>query len=71
MKKIQRIIPFLPGYMFDGNRIVSTGIAIPASQHIHGITGEIIYYVRPLFSEGQKIGLFIRHQGILEWLESH
>lgn len=69
--KRQSILPFLPGYMFDGDRLVSTGTALPPTQHIHPETGELIYYVRPIFSHGGAyVGLYIRHAGILQWLEN-
>jgi len=64
----QTVLHWLPGYMFDGNRLVSTGVALPPTQHINKENGEIIYYVRPLFVYGSTIGLFVRHQGILDWL---
>lgn len=68
--KNQSILPFLPGYMFDGDRLISTGMAIPPTQHIHPETGELIYYVRPIFKYGGAyVGMYIRHNGILEWLQ--
>lgn len=66
----QCILPFLPGYMFDGNSIKSTGIAIPPTQHINPANGEIIYYLRPVFEYGSNIGMFIRHKGIIDWINS-
>lgn len=70
MKKYQKIIPFLPGYMFNGSILMSTGVALAPTQHIDKKNGDIIYYVRPLFPYGQKIGIFIRHQGLVDWLNS-
>lgn len=65
----QSVIPFLPGYMFDGRKLISTGAALPPSQHVHPITGDIVYYVRPIFSEGGAyVGMYIRHKGILDYL---
>jgi hypothetical protein len=67
----QVVIPFLPGYMFNGYSLESTGAALPPTQHIHPDTGEVIYYVRPLFAfSGPFVGMYIRHKGIIEWLQS-
>lgn len=65
----QSILPFLPGYMFDGDRLVSTGLALDPTQHIHPETGELIYYVRPVFEHGGAyVGMYIRHKGILDYV---
>lgn len=65
----QSILPFLPGYMFDGDRLVSTGLALNPTQHIHPETGELIYYVRPVFEHGGAyVGMYIRHKGILDYV---
>lgn len=70
--KHQSILPFLPGYMFDGDRLVSTGLAITPTQHIHPETGELIYYVRPIFEYGGAyVGMYIRHNGIIDYLEGN
>lgn len=67
--KIQSVLPFLPGYMFDGDILVSTGTALPPTQHIHPDTGEIVYYVRPIFKHGGAyVGMYIRHNGIVDYL---
>jgi len=68
--KYQSILPFLPGYFFDGSKVRSTGAALPPTQHIHPDTGEVIYYVRPIFDHGSNVGLFVRHRGILDWLNT-
>lgn len=69
----QVVLPFLPGYMFDGRRVVSTGAALPATQHISKETGEVFYYVRPFFCDRENVGLYVTHEGvvraILEGLE--
>jgi hypothetical protein len=70
MNRTQAILPFLPGYMFDGTTMLSTGIALPPTQHIHPETGEVIYYVRPVFENGSNIGMFIRRQGVVDWLSN-
>lgn len=68
----QTIIPFLPGYMFDGYSLISTGIALPPTQHINPKTGEVMYYVKPIFREGGAfVGLYVRHQGILDWVNNN
>lgn len=64
----QAILNYLPGYMFDGHRVVSTGVAISPTQHINKETGELTYYVRPLFQYGPSIGMFVKHSGILRSL---
>lgn len=61
----QIVLSYLPGYMFDGYRVISTGIAIPPTQHINKKTGELMYYVRPLFEYGANTGMFVRHNGIV------
>lgn len=61
----QVVLPFLPGYMFDGRRIVSTGAAIPATQHIDRETGEIFYYVRPFFCDRENVGMYVTHKGVV------
>lgn len=62
----QVILDYLPGYMFDGRRLMSTGVALPPTQHINHETGELMYYVRPLFEGTSMIGMFVRHSGIVD-----
>jgi len=64
----QAVLDYLPGYLFDGKRLISTGIALPPTQHIDRQTGELMYYVRPLFDGCPLIGMFVRHRGIVESL---
>ena len=64
----QAVLPWLPGYFFDGFRLRTTGVALPPTQHIHPQTGEVIYYVRPVFDTGSSIGMFIRHEGVVNWI---
>jgi hypothetical protein len=64
----QAILNYLPGYFFDGHRLVSTGAALPPTQHINKETGQLMYYVRPLFCDGANVGMFVRHQGIVDSL---
>jgi hypothetical protein len=65
----QAVLEYLPGYFYDGYRVQSTGIAIPPTQHIDRSTGELMYYVRPLFDGCHTIGLFVRHKGIIASLQ--
>lgn len=62
----QAVLHYLPGYMFDGYRVVSTGVAVSPTQFIDQNTGELMYYVRPAFDSGISIGMFIRHRGVVE-----
>jgi predicted rRNA methylase YqxC with S4 and FtsJ domains len=64
----QAIIDYLPGYMYNGRSLVSTGVALPPTQHINKETGELVYYVRPLFEHGANVGLFVKHRGIVDSL---
>lgn len=66
----QAVLDYLPGYMFDGHRLVSTGAALPPTQHINRETGEVMYYVRPLYDTGFNIGMFVRHKGIVDSLKT-
>ena len=70
VKRQQTIIPFLPGYMFNGYTLESTGAAIAPTQHINKETGELMYYVRPVFKYGGTfVGLYVRHNGIVDWVK--
>jgi hypothetical protein len=66
----QAVLGFLPGYYFNGTQVVSTGAALPPTQHIDKKTGEVLLYVRPLFEYGPTVGIFIRYQGILDYVET-
>ena len=61
----QQILSFLPGYYWDGQNIQTTGLAMKPSQHIDKETGDIVYYVKPLFSFNSKIGLYIKRSGLV------
>lgn len=67
----QVILSYLPGYMFDGRRVVSTGIALQPTQFVNRETGEIMYYVRPLFENGKPIGMYIRHNGVVNSIKEN
>ena len=70
VEPIQVIVPFLPGYYFDGISLRSTGIALKPTQFINKDTGELMYYCRPVFAiGGAHTGLYIRHKGLLDWLK--
>ena len=62
----QTVLSYLPGYMWFNGRLCSTGTAIPPSMHVNPKTGELVYYCRPIFSCGATIGLYVRHQGIVD-----
>lgn len=62
----QVILPFLPGYYWDGFTVKSTGASIEATQHINPENGEIRYYVKPI---GWNCSAFIRHNGIVAYVE--
>ena len=63
-----QILPWLPGYMWDGRTLKSTGAALPPTQHINPKNGELMYYCLPLWGSGAKVGLYVRHLGIVEAL---
>ena len=37
--------------------------------HFNQETGELTYYVRPIFTYGATVGLFLRHKGVVEAIE--
>lgn len=63
----QIVLPFLPGYYWDGKTLKSTGVALAPTQHVNKKTGEIQYYVRPI---GWGHSAYIRHQGIVDYVKS-
>lgn len=65
----QAVLDYLPGYMFDGQRVVSTGVALAPTQLINPRNGELMYYVRPLFYDCFPVGMYIRHDGVVESLK--
>lgn len=65
MKQI--ILSFIPGYYWDGCRVLSTGIALAPTQIINKKNGEIMYYVKPI---GWPHSLYIRHQGVVDYVNS-
>ena len=66
----QAVLGFLPGYYFRNGQVLSTGAALPPTQHIDRRTGEVLLYVRPLFCCGPSVGMFVRLQGIADYVES-
>lgn len=67
MTKQQVLIPFLPGYMWDGNCLRSTGAAPEAYQLINKENGEVRYFVKPI---AWVCSAYVRHNGILEYLDT-
>lgn len=65
----QAVLDYLPGYMFDGQRVVSTGVALTPTQFISKKNGELMYYVRPLFYDCFPVGMYVRHDGVVESLK--
>ena len=65
----QVILGFLPGYMWSQGTLQSTGAAIPPSQHLDEETGDIRFYVRPIFTHGASVGMFVSRKGILEAID--
>jgi len=66
---VSKVLGFLPGYMWVGGTLCSTGAAIPPTQHIDGKTGDTVFYVRPLFDGSSTIGMFVRRSGIIRAIE--
>ena len=64
-----RVLGFLPGYLWTGDTLKSTGAALPPTQHIDPGTGEIMYYVRPFFANGPTVGLYIKRSGLTRAME--
>ena len=65
-----QILGFLPGYYWTGDTLKSTGAALPPTQHMDPETGETIYYVKPFFDCGPTVGLYVRRQGIIDYLNA-
>ena len=57
------ILSWLPGYMFVKGTLKTTGAAIPPTFHMRE-DGEIMAYVRPIFTHGATVGLFLKMSGI-------
>lgn len=64
--KVQVVLSYLPGYMWSNGQLHSTGTAIPPTQHINPKNGEPTWYCRPIFTYGATVGLYIKHQGIVD-----
>ena len=65
-KTMQTFLSWLPGYLWDGKGLRSTGAAIKPTQHINPKNGEPTWYCRPIFTYGATVGLYIKHQGIVD-----
>ena len=50
--------------MWSFGTLVSTGAAVPPTQHMDPETGEMKYYVRPIFRGGATVGLFLKKTGV-------
>lgn len=60
---MQAVLSWLPGYLWTGSTVKSTGGAIPPTFHMRE-DGEMMCYVRPVFREGATVGLFLKMSGI-------
>ena len=65
----QVILSYLPGYMWVHGTLRSTGAALPPTQHMDKETGDVKYYVRPIFTHGASVGLFISRKGLIAAIE--
>lgn len=65
IRGMQVVLDFLPGYMWDGKGLVSTGVSLAPTQHVNPRTGEPCYYVRPV---GWPCGAFIRYAGLVNYI---
>ena len=60
---MQVILSWLPGYYWTHGTLKTTGAAIPPTFHLRD-DGEIMAYVRPIFTHGATVGLFLKLSGI-------
>ena len=65
----QVVLSYLPGYMWSQGTLQTTGAALPPTQHMCPETGDIKFYVRPIFTHGATVGLFVSRRGILKSIE--
>lgn len=65
---IQAVLSWLPGYMYVGGTLKTTGGAIPPTFHLRE-DGEVMAYVRPIFEDGAQIGLFLKMSGVKSAVE--
>lgn len=65
----QVVLSYLPGYMWVDNTLKSTGAALPPTQHMDRDTGDTKFYVRPIFTHGATVGLFISRSGLIAAIE--
>ena len=63
----QVVLPFLPGYYWNGTTLKSTGASLSPTQHVNPLNGEVRYYVKPI---GWGFAVFIRHLGIVDYVNS-
>ena len=62
----QVVLSYLPGYMWSQGTLQTTGAALPPTQHMDRETGDIKFYVRPMFSHGPTVGMFVSRKGIID-----
>lgn len=60
---VEAILSWLPGYYWTKGTLRSTGSAIPPTFHLRE-DGELMVYVRPIFTHGATVGLFLKVSGI-------
>lgn len=63
LRQVQAVLSWLPGYMYVGGTLKSTGGSIPPTFHLRG-DGEIMAYVRPIFRDGATVGMFVKMSGV-------
>lgn len=62
-RQVQAVLSWLPGYIYIGGTLRTTGGALPPTFHLRE-DGEVMVYVRPIFENGAKIGLFLKMSGV-------
>ena len=63
VKTTQVLLSWLPGYSWSYGTLRSTGAALSPTMHMSA-DGEIVFYVRPIFTHGATVGLFLKKSGI-------
>ena len=64
VRSTQVVLSWLPGYYWSNGTLQTTGAAIPPTMHMDPESGEMIFYVRPIFESGSNVGLFIKKSGL-------
>ena len=60
---MEAILSWLPGYMYSKGTIRSTGGTVPPTFFLRE-DGEVMAYVRPIFTHGATVGLFLKMSGV-------